>query len=422
MSDPSRRLLASSRLFTVSLSAILGLAGCAPGGRREPAPSLAFAELPSPAPVGSGEPALAVSPDGGLGMSWLEARREGGHALRWATLAGDVWTEPLTIAQGDSFLVNWADFPAVRVLADGGLVAHWLWKRSGGHFAYDVRVSFSRDGGRSWTAPIVPHDDGTATEHGFVSLTPAGSSALAVWLDGREYAGKEEGDPGARTQLRRALLAADAPVAEPEAIDAKVCDCCQTSAVRTPGGVLVAYRDRTDEEVRDISLVRWSTTGGWSAPYAAFPDNWKIAGCPVNGPALGAREEFVALAWYTEAADTPRVYCALSSDEGATFAERYRIDDGQPAGRVDVVCLDGGSALVSWLEKTPEGAAISVRRVGPDGVGSRSVVAPTSSARKSGFPRMAQAGDAIFLAWTDVSDSTRVRVARAAWGAGQVRR
>ncbi len=56
-------------------------------------------------------------------------------------------------------------------MPDGLMAAHWLAKKPGGTYAYDVMMSVSPTG-RSWGTPFSPHDDGTPTEHGFVSLFP----------------------------------------------------------------------------------------------------------------------------------------------------------------------------------------------------------------------------------------------------------
>ena len=77
------------------------------------------------------------------------------------------------------------------------------------------------------------------------------------------------------------------------------------------------------------------------------------------------------------------------------------MDDGNPAGRVDVLLLDDGGALVCWLEKLPEGGAVRVRRVRPDGKLDEAItVAPSGTARSNGFPQMARAGGELIFAWT----------------------
>ncbi|HEY9433863.1 MAG TPA: hypothetical protein VI260_20575 [Blastocatellia bacterium] len=77
------------------------------------------------------------------------------------------------------------------------------------------------------------------------------------------------------------------------------------------------------------------------------------------------------------------------------------MDDGNPAGRVDVLLLDDGGALVCWLEKLPEVGAVRVQRVRPDGKLDEAItVAPSGTARSNGIPQMARAGGELIFAWT----------------------
>jgi len=94
------------------------------------------------------------------------------------------------------------------------------------------------------------------------------------------------------------------------------------------------------------------------------------------------------------------------------------VDDGAPAGRVDVALLGDGTALVSWVERTGgDGADVRLRRVDARGRLLESVSASAPFAQRVlGFPRLAQAADgAIIVAWTDGTEITpRVRVTRIA--------
>ncbi len=405
-------------------AACLSIALPSAAARTAGPPKAALKAIPSPAAPESGEPSLTVGPDGGVWLSWLEKRAAGGHALKLARLEGRRWSRPCTIAEGDSFFVNWADFPSVVALGDGTLAAHWLWKSGRDVYAYDVRVAFSRDAGRTWSAPVIPHRDGTATEHGFVSLLPAGDGARAMWLDGRNFA-KPPGDTAApaaghgehgmdaEMTLRSAVLHPNGRLSDEALLDPRVCDCCQTAAVTTPRGTLVAYRDRGADETRDMSLALLED-GRWSEPAPLHADGWKIPGCPVNGPALDAAGERVAAAWYTAAADTPRVWLAFSDDGGESFGAPVAVDGGDPLGRVDVVLLDDGAALVIWLETEGDDASVLLRRVARDGTMLLPVtVTRTSSARVSGFPRMVRSGKRLIFAWTDPRKPAQVRVAEA---------
>lgn len=403
-SPPPRRRTAGVPALTATL--VAAGAGCDGGDQaRAPAPPPVVVEsIESPAPPGSAEPNLAVGPDG-FYLSWLEATDSGRHALRFSRLGPEGWTPPRTILERGDLFVNWADFPSLLVLEDGTLAAHWLEKSGPGTYAYDVRAALSKDGGRTWSEDIVPHQDGLEVEHGFVTLLPleGGRSVGVVWLDGRETA------RGGAMTLRFARIGGDGGVADGALLDADVCDCCQTGAAVGADGPIVVYRDRTEGEVRDIRVVR-RVGGAWTEPVPVHEDGWVINACPVNGPSVAARERRVAVAWFT-GAPGPRVLAAFSDDAGATFGPPVRVDDGAGQGRVAVVLLDDGAALVSWLEGGGSGAEIRLRRVEPEGTGPALRLAGTSAERASGFPRMARDGDRLLFAWTEAGSVPRVRTA-----------
>jgi hypothetical protein len=148
-------------------------------------------------------------------------------------------------------------------------------------------------------------------------------------------------------------------------------------------------------------------------PALVHADNWHIEGCPVNGPSVVADGERVVVAWFTGARDTARVNVAFSNDAGATFSAPVRVDDGNPAGRVDVEFAPDGQALVTWLERVGDaGAEVRLRTVGPDGAASTAVVvASSAAARTSGFPRLIRNGNELVFAWTQPGDTARVRMA-----------
>lgn len=368
-------------------------------------------ELPTPAGPASLAPNLHVAADGRVLLSWIERAGEGRHALHFAVLAEGNWSEPRMIAEGPGWFVNWADFPSLVALDDGSMAAHWLVKSGSGTYAYDVLIARSGDGGLTWSRPASPHRDGTMTEHGFASLVARPGGALeAAWLDGRETSpgdGSHEHGGGAMT-LRYAAIGPDGTPEREALLDPRVCDCCQTDAAVTPDGPLIVYRDRSEGEVRDIAVVRWRD-GRWTAPRHVAQDGWRIEGCPVNGPAVAATGRRVAVAWFTAADDLPRVRLAFSTDSGESFGPPVAVDDGRPIGRVDAILLDDGSAVVSWVEATPEGPSLRLRRIGADGSrGAAVAVLPAGAPLSSGFPRMVRAGDSLVVAWT--GDGVRTAV------------
>ncbi|HVG23934.1 MAG TPA: exo-alpha-sialidase [Thermoanaerobaculia bacterium] len=276
---------------------------------------------------------------------------------------------PLPIASGN-LVVNGADFPSIAV--DGEIVRA-SWSIRNGHGSM-ILFAQSNDRGKSWSKPVVPHPE-LESEFGFVSLLPKD----AVFLDGRELPGGVEGAGDMQLRSVDALL------------DARVCDCCQTAATMTSAGPVVAYRDRSEKEVRDISIVR-RTRKGWTEPKTLHADGWQIHGCPVNGPQLDGRGKRVVAAWFTGAQDDPRVQVAFSNDAGATFGAPVRVTEGPTTGRVDVAWLDDRNAVVTYVA----GGVLHARRVSRNG----KLGVPLRVGKAGGFPRVAVSKENVGVVWT----------------------
>jgi hypothetical protein len=192
-------------------------------------------------------------------------------------------------------------------------------------------------------------------------------------------------------------------------LDPRVCECCSTAAAEIPDGVIVVYRGRTKDEIRDIHVVRYAG-GSWSKPTVVHDDNWKIDACPINGPAISANGREVAIAWFTGVNDQGRAFVAFSHDAGSTFAQPIRVDDARSLGRLGVEMLPDGSAAVTYIE-SGDHAQFRVRRISPQGVRSAPVtIAETSGGR---YPRMAHYRDELLFSWTELKNgASLVKTAR----------
>ena len=380
---------------------VAGAAACSP----RPARNVNDALVISPLTLGAAEPSLApqltVNGDRAV-VSWIETQGRT-SVLKFAERTASGWSEPRTAASGDDWFTNQADVPSVLRLEDGTLVAQWLETTDEHLEAYDVKLAFSKDDGKTWSAPASPHHDGTKSQHGFVSLfQPPGGGVGMVWLDGREV----DPDPDKHKDnmsLRAATFDRDGKETNETVVDDRACDCCPTAVAITADGPIAAFRDRGTDEVRDISVARL-VGSQWTPPQTVHADGWQIDACPINGPAISARGRQVAIAWMTAKDDQPRAFAAFSNDAGATFGAPIRLDEAGTQGRVGIALTGEGSAVASWIEFANQRGQLQMRRVDASGGRGQAQTIANGAGRASGFPRLARRGDEVLLAWTDASD------------------
>lgn len=364
-------------------------------------------EIKSPANVGSSISNLHIGATGTVYLTWTESQEDGKTILYYSTLEDNKWQEPIKIAEGDDWIVNWADFPSLTQFGNNSLVVNYLVETNRETFAYDIKLLISNDNGQNWGNPFLPHNDGTQTEHGFVSLVPyLDETFMAIWLDGRKYdTGEDE------MTLRAAIINKDGKIEQEFVLDQRVCDCCATDAVVTKNGIAVVYRNRDENEIRDMSIVYFKD-GEWSEPKLIAKDNWMIAGCPVNGPAIDATGNKTSLIWFTLLNDTPTVRFVFLDNNSTSFSTPIKVNTQVPVGRVDVCSIDEKTAVVSWMEEDNEATYLKIRTIKTDGtreLGAPIIITKMNGSRSSGFPKMIKKGNQLIIAWTDTEDSSHIK-------------
>ncbi len=361
-------------------------------------------EVLSPAGYNSEEPTFFTTQDGEIGLSWLE-KKDKVVALRFSVYKNRNWSAPQTLVSGKDILTNWADFPGIQTNRNYW-VAWFLQMNNPDTFAYDAMVMQSSDNGKTWSVPQRLHSDSTLTEHGFVSAVPAKNGFQLMWLDGRLAT---EDNP--IFTVRSAHLNFNGTISHRAILDNNTCTCCQTSMLNTGDDNFIAlYRDRTEEEIRDVAAVNFTNSDMPVKPQIIYNDGWHIPGCPVNGPRAAMNGDKLGVAWFTMSKEgVTRVQFATSNDKGETYFTPILIDENN-LGRVDLLAVDG-TYYLSLMDDTEKGAEIRIIKIEGNRLIDHYTIAQVSPSRKTGFPRMAMAenGNGIFVAYTDV-DSKKVVV------------
>jgi hypothetical protein len=368
------------------------------------AQSLKPVPAPNPSPAGSIQPNWGVAADGSALLSWVEPAKNDTYTLRYAARHGAAWGEARTVAQGRNIWRHPAELPGVISLSDGTLLAHWVEKGSGkdssdAEFLY---VSSSHDG-IHWTPPAMAHHDHAMVQHGLASMVASGPhEASLLWL----WAPKGEDGP---VTLMRTVVDAEGKELKEEPLDTDVCSCCPTSVVKTSKGILAAYRDHTSKDIRDIAILRFEG-GRWSTSKILYADNWEINACPVNAASVSANGDRVAIAWYTEANDKPKVQLVFSSDGGTTFTKPVMMNTGDTLGYASTALNNDGGAFVSWIEEGEKSARVMARAVSPAGVAGPVLQVAEGARAGLGYPRLTRSGSETWIAWGDSKAGVRTAV------------
>ena len=325
-------------------------------------------------------PAVAATPDGAVFLSWAaeEGHDRNAYVARVGESGAPVRINPpgmpveslhhsplLVSAPGDVLYVSWSsDRP----------------KPPGMIFASDLRLSRSRDGGRTWEQHLRVNEDRDIS-HSFEGMAVTGDGTVVLsWIDSRE------GPDKATTWAARVVDGGGR--AEPSTrLDGDTCVCCRV-ALRAGGDGTVAalWRKVFPGDVRDMVL-GLSRDGGrtFAAPLRVHDDGWKITGCPHRGGqvALDGKGTVYA-AWYTEGkAGTPAMLFATAPG-GRAFGRPLRVN---PAGgtipdQIRLAVNDKGAAVLVWEDATAvrrrillRASADGGRTLGPVQVLSRAVKA-----------------------------------------------
>lgn len=371
---------------------------------------LSITEMENPAGNSSSLSRLYTDNTGKLFMSWVDQSEEKAKLL-YSSFEKNEWSKPELIASSSEWFINWADFPSLIANNGSPVAAHWLGKMPGNRYSYNVELAGYSD--NHFNKSIVPHNDGTASEHGFVSMVPMSDTTFyAIWLDGRNTSGHEDHnkeDPlSSAMTLRGSLISTSGLILSDDELDPSVCDCCNTSMAKTESGLIAVYRNRTSEEIRDTYFVK-QVNGVWSDPKPVATDNWEIAACPVNGPAVDSDKKNIAVAWFTKDGENSAVKISFSNDEGEHFSAPFTLDLENPLGRIDLEMNSNGTAWVSWIKRSGDTAELQLKLVNTEGeILESHAISGINPSRGTGFPQISEIKNGeLLISWTQLTEDSK---------------
>jgi len=359
---------------------------------------LVITDIPFEFGINNAEPNL-VAQDGKLSLSWVNSIRGKEATLYYSQLENDVWNAQSKISSGNDWFVNWADFPA-NATNGGVLLTSHLQKSATGTYTYDVILNLRKLNGEIIKENFLLNTDGMEAEHGFVSVIPNEKDGfLITWLDGRNTVKEMENNHHKAMTIRAAEISSDGIIFNETQLDGRTCDCCQTSITMTQNGPMIVYRDRSNKEIRDIYFSQ-RINNKWTEPTVVYNDNWKINGCPVNGPKVVSNSKNTAVSWFTVAEGNPKVKISFLSDT-TTFDAPIILNDVDAIGRVDLAFINNNEVLVSYMESDEADTYLRCKKVHKNGTVSEAItISKINSGRSTGVPQLEIMDGFAYMVWT----------------------
>jgi len=324
--------------------------------------------------------------------------------------------------------VNGEQPPRIAIVPGSGvpaLIVVWTAKGESGTVILSARSS---DGGRSFGVSTPVPGSEAAGNRGWesVAVDPATGRVYTAWLDHRDTAGQSAGAHGAhqhgeapptggasedgaakaqRSQLFVGALGGDLTA---HGIARGVCYCCKTAAITGPDGALyLAWRHVYAGNQRDIAFASSRDRGrSFSEPVRVSEDQWRLDGCPENGPSLAVGPQGrVFVLWPTlvkePGGETLKLFLSSTTD-GRRFTGRTPLPTAGAAYHPQIVTAPDGTLIAAWDEVvTGAPRRVRVARGRPETSGqTRFDPIDIGQESEGSYPALTVTSEHVIVAWT----------------------
>ncbi len=208
--------------------------------------------------------------------------------------------------------------------------------------------------------------------------------------------------------LRSGTIDKNLNLIDAQNIDGLVCECCQTDITMTDKGPIGVYRDRSEEETRDIFITKLED-GVWGKGKPLHLDNWKINGCPVNGPVITGNNNEITVAWYTRAGGRSNIKIVKSMDYGETFGNPILLGTNETVGHISMTDDAAGNTWLLW-QKTANKGSIELVLTKIESESNKimhKVIEEAGKTPRFSFPQITRNNNQIVLAYSTVKNDSR---------------
>lgn len=271
--------------------------------------------------------------------------------LEHTSASDSAFSSPLAVNRiGEPISNRGENRPKLALDAQQGIYLSWAMDREE-RFTADVRLSYSLDGGKHFTAPATINDDGLLAGHSFneMLVSPEGKVSL-VWLDSRAKATAGAADVAVGSAIYHA--SGTPHLGKQDFTNDKLvtgtCQCCRLAyAESTDGSQTLMWRHIYPGSLREFALMSLSDR----KVHQISHDEWQLDGCPHQGGglAIDKRDRF-HMVWFNAGNKGKGIFYAHSDDRGNTLSVPLAVGDSQRLASHPYVGVSGERVDLVWNE------------------------------------------------------------------------
>ena len=236
-------------------------------------------------------PSASFGPDGKLWLAWVF----GGHVyVQHSVDYGKTYSQPLSVNRAPEKIAARAENRAkIQLDSAGNIYISWT-QSLNKKYTGNIRFSRSLDGGETFSQPITVNDDRQEISHRFDSMVVSDDGKVFIsWLDKRDQqAAKDKGQEYIGGALYYSYSADQGKTFSKNMnLSDNSCVCCRIAMALDNNNLpVIAWRDiygnDANNQIRDHSLITFSSALKPAEKIRLSNEQWKINGCPHHGPAL----------------------------------------------------------------------------------------------------------------------------------------
>lgn len=289
------------------------------------------------------------------------------------------WTSPVRLSADPTDTDTWNGLDVVSLGASSDLGTQLaLWKAwNAPSTQHRLQSAYTRNGGRSWSAPLDLLAGGAPARSPRVALSRDGTTAVAVWLI--SYEGQDRVQ-GATLDLTAPSPQWSAPelLSDPSLASSPYTDCSGVAISDDGRKVALLYVSRDASSKNRAVLKRASRSDGawsWSTATELSPGDADVGSADL---AASSDLSVLSVAWSAFGSSTIKVQVARSTDGGQTWGAADTLNPAGPSGTYPLISMDGSGDHTSVGWSAWVGSVYSAQLVARDFGSEAAWASPTS--------------------------------------------